>query len=508
MSNINMFDYIKFNILNMRTPELVQKMKLKDLYDKINSNKYKFINLKLNALSVECASFVYDLYKPLYNILTRLKEDLAAKDQSALIKFITESTFSDEQKELVSAFEKETISARIKGGEQITNVFADLKNRFKKLQKSVTQDQVKTINNNYNALKSLSEISEFDFYMFLKFFAPTLQEGNFSKPPVFKPSTSIQAVDDLVKLDSGVGSIMITESLIKSLKAYQEFKEITPMQDKILKGVLLKLKHLQKTDLLSDVVKYMLKDFLYKTIITATNTNIYILYIASITETLKSNMEGTVKDIKNDKIIEVRNKMFGNMSIIPLENLSDEFNSSLEKFELPIIEAIEPLEYLQTFITEIYSKKIKKEENEICVSAEFVNKGKQTSNMDAYYYLNVVLEKIEKLDEVYSPSTSDGKKFKLWLASKSKAMSNIAMIETTIKHINDEAATIIVGSFNAVVDMSTVLKNILDDVKTGSGKTISNAGNLQQMGTINFDIIEETLPKFDDFINLMKYFIR
>ncbi len=503
-----MFDYIKFNILNMRTPELVQKMKLKDLYDKINSNKYKFINLKLNALSVECATFVFDLYKPLYNILTRLKDDINAKDQSALIKFITESTFTDEQKELVSAFEKETISARIKGGEQITNVFTDLKNRFKKLQKSVTQEQVKTVNNTYNALKSLSEIADFDFYMFLKFFAPTMQEGNFSKTPAFRPSTSIQAVDDLVKLDSGVSSIVVTENLVKAIKAYQEFKEITPMQDKVLKAVLLKIKHLQKTDLLADVVKYMLKDFLYKTIITATNTNVYILYIASITESLKSNMEGTVKDIKNDKITEVRNKMFQGISVIPLENLSDEFNSSLEKFELPIIEAIEPLEYLQTFIVEIYSKKIKKEENEICVSAEFINKGKQKSNMDAYYYLNVVLEKIQKLDELYSPSTPDGKKLRLWLASKSKAMSNIAMIETTIKRINDEAAIIIVGSFNAIVDMSTVLKNIMDDVKTGSSKTVSNANNLTQMGTINFDTIGETLPKFDDFINLMKYFIR
>ncbi len=503
-----MFDYIKFNILNMRSPELIQKMKLKDLSDKINTNKYKFINVKLNALSVDCASFVYDLYKPLYNILTRLKEDLNAKDQSALIKFITESTFSEEQKELVSAFEKEAISARIKGGEQITKVFADLKNRFKKLQKSVSQEQAKSVNNIYNALKSLSELADFDFYMFLKFFAPNLQEGNFSKAPIFKPSSSVQAVDDLIKLDSGINSIIVSEALIKALKTYQEYKEIPPMQDKMLKSVLIKIKHLQKTDLLSDVVKYMLKDFLYKTIINATNTNIYIVYIASITEALKSNMEGTVKDIKNDKIAEVRNKMFNGISIIPLENLSDEFNSSLEKFELPVIEAIEPLEYLQTFVVEIYTKSIRKEENEICVSAEFTNKQKQQANMDAYYYLNSAFEKIQKLDELYSPATSDGKKLRLWLASKSKAMSNMAMIEQTIKHINDEAAMIIVGSFNAIVDMSTVLKNILDDVKTGSSKTVSNGGNLTQIGTINFDKIEETLPQIDNFINLMKYFIR
>ncbi len=503
-----MFDYIKFNILNMRTPELVQKMKLKDLYDKINSNKYKFINIKLNALSVDCASFIYDLYKSFYNILIRLKDDLGAKDQSALIKFITESTFSPEQKELVSAFEKEAISARIKGGEQITNVFADLKNRFKKLQKSVSQEQVKTVNNIYNALNSLSDLSDFDFYMFLKFFAPTLAEGNFSKQPNFRAATSIQAVDDLIKLDSGINSVIVTENLVKAIKIYQEFKEIPVLQDKVLKNVLLKIKHLQKTELLSDVVKYMLKDFLYKTIISATNTNVYLLYIASITESLKSNMEGTVKDIKNDKITEVKNKMFQGMSIIPLENLSDEFNSSLEKFELPLIDAIEPLEYLQTFIVEVYDKKIKKDENEICVSAEFINKGKQKSNMDAYYYLNSILDKIHKLDAVYSPSTAEGKKLRLWLASKSKAMTNIAQIETSIKSINDEASDIIVGSFNATVDMSTVLKNILDDLKSGSAKTVSNGSTLTQMGTINFDIIEETLPKFDDFINLMKYFIR
>lgn len=508
MSSINMFDYIKFNILNMRTPELVEKMKLKDLFDKINSNKYKFVNLKLNALSMECASYIYDLYKSLHPVISRLKDDLAAKEKTELIKFITESTFTAEQKELVAAFEKEAISFRIKGGEQITNVFADLKNKFKKLQKSVSQDQVKSINNIYNSLSSMQEIAEFDFYMFLKFFCPTLQEGNFSRVPVFKASTSVQAVDDLIKLDSGVNSIVVSDSLVKAIRVYQEYKEITPLPDKVMKSVLLKIKHLQKTELLSDVIKYMLKDFLYKTILNPTNTNVYILYIAGITESLKSNMEGTVKDIKNDKIAEVRNKMFEGLSIIPLANLSDEFNSSLEKFELPIIEAIEPMEYLQTFIVEIYNKNIRKEENEICVSAEFTNKTKQKANMDAYYYLNLVLEKIEHLDEQYSPSTTDGKKFKLWLASKSKAMSNIAMIETTVKHINDESALIMVAAFNAVVDMSTVLKSILDDIKTGTSNTISNADALTRTAAINFEKIEDTLPKIDDFINLMKYFIR
>ncbi len=63
MSNVNIFDYIKFNIFHMRTPELIQKMKMKDLYNKINSNKYKLVNAKLTALTPDCASLVYDFYK-------------------------------------------------------------------------------------------------------------------------------------------------------------------------------------------------------------------------------------------------------------------------------------------------------------------------------------------------------------------------------------------------------------------------------------------------------------
>ncbi len=508
MSNINVFDYIKFNVLQMRTPELIQKMKIKELFNKINSNRYKFVNQKTNALTPDCAQFIYEMYKTLYPILGFLKEEYNSKDQSGIIKYIAEYYFTEEQRYFLESLEKENIKNEISVNGNISRVFGEIKTNFKKLQKSITPEQIKLINSTYNSLKNFSELSAFDFYMFLKFFNASLPEGEFSKTVVFKSSTSIQAVDDLIKLDSSVASVMITTELVDAVRIFQEFRGIPPIPDKTIKALLVKIKNLHKTELLSDVIKYLLKDILYKTIATTVNINVYILYIANLTDNLKSNMESIVRNIKDDKISGARNKVFHGIPMVTFSGLNDEYNGSLEKYELPLIASIEPLQYLQTFIIEIYEKSLQKEINELCVTAEFVDKDKQKANMDAYYYFNVVREKILKLDEMYSSNASDGKRLKLLLSSKSKAMSNLAMIESSVNKINEQCNAIIIDAFSAIVDMSTVLKNTIDDVKNNSKKTIKNGAKLVHDDKINFDIIEQLLPSMDNFIMLMKYFIR
>ncbi len=506
--SMSLIDFIKFNIFKVRSPELVSKMKFKELINKINSNKYQFINPKTEMLSADLASFVYDIYKVIYPIQNLLKNDFDNKDSSFLISSIVECYFTKEQKQSLNTLTGDYIREQVSSGENINQVFTKVKANFKSLQGSVSDSQIKLINNAYNSLKNFSEIARFDFFVFLRNFDNNIVEGDFSRPPKFRATRSVQIIDDLSKLDSAVSSIAITAEVVEAVEVYQKSRDMSVISTKNIKALLVKIKFLQKTELLSNIIKYMLKDLLYKTILHSQKTNIYIKYISSLTETLKHDMETIIKDIKNSKISAIRERVFKGISIINFSGLNDEYNNLLEKFDMPIIDAIEPLQYVQTFIIEIYERDLQNEINNICVSSEFINKKDQKAQMDAYYHLNIVRETILKLDAKYNSNTSEGKRLRLMLASKNKAVSNQTHIEMAVKKINEECNEIIIATFNSIVDLATILKNIIDDVNNHTKKMINNSKKLVHDNEINFEIIEAKLPSIDNFIMLLKYFVR
>ncbi len=77
-----------------------------------------------------------------------------------------------------------------------------------------------------------------------------------------------------------------------------------------------------------------------------------------------------------------------------------------------------------------------------------------------------------------------------------------------VKKINEECNEIIIATFNSIVDLATILKNIVDDVNNHTKKMINNGKKLVHDNEINFEIIEAKLPIIDNFIMLLKYFVR
>ena len=58
---VNFFDYIKYNLFNIRTPELVEKMRMEEYSDRISKQKYNFVDLKTKSLTVTCAKFIFEM---------------------------------------------------------------------------------------------------------------------------------------------------------------------------------------------------------------------------------------------------------------------------------------------------------------------------------------------------------------------------------------------------------------------------------------------------------------
>ena len=77
-----------------------------------------------------------------------------------------------------------------------------------------------------------------------------------------------------------------------------------------------------------------------------------------------------------------------------------------------------------------------------------------------------------------------------------------------VNKIDADGNKIILSVYNAVLDLTTIVKNILEDCANGTKIEISNANKIQYLPKFNLDIARDMLNDFDNFIALMKNFIR
>lgn len=508
MSHVSLFDYIKFNLLQIKTPELMLKMQLKKLADKISQNKLKFINFKYSAISVDCANFICEIYKVVGPWAVFFKEDFSAKNTDLIVKYIIESNLTKEQKDICASFTKEEILKMVKDTNNPSETFNVVKENFRKFQKSVTTEQILQMNNTFNVLKNLSQIYTFDFYLFLKFFDPMMSEANFNAPHKFKQTTSLQAVDDLIKFDSAVFAITVKQDFISYINVYLEYHGIAPASEKKIKAFLAKIKYLQTTEIISDVIKYMLRDFNYRTISTIANDNIYTNYLSDMANSLKNNIENVISDIKSERIVKFKNKIFMGVEMVKLPNLNNDYNTNLQDFGCKTFEYLEPLQYTETFVQKIYSQNVRNILNDLCVIADFSDKNHQKQYFDAFYNIKSIHERIMELDENFSNIASDGKRFRSWIMSKQRAQQNKTLIETMINKNDSAAKAIIIDAFNSFLDMSTIAKGILDDCRNATKKEITNGVKIARDGAVDLRSIESIIPQIESFLALLKNFIR
>lgn len=508
MNSISLIDYIKYNVLKVRTPELIEKINISNLIDKLKKNKYQFVDFKINGLSSDCAAYIYDIYRLLSPLIGYLKEDFKLRDGKEFANYIIEDSLNQTETELRTNFTIENIQEELKKNNNSAIVFKGAKSSFLKFKDSFKSEKVKNYNLMFSAFNDFVQIIDFDFYLFLKSFMPSMVEGINEKDPVFRSVRSIQAVDDLIKLDCAVQSISIRKELITTMEKYCKFRDITSLPEKKIKLLLSKIRYLQTSNILTDTIILLLKDFSYKPTISISESNIFLQYMTDITQTFKDDIDSISISIKNEKITSVKNKIFANIEISKLINFNEEFNELLEKSDCLTFSFIDALQYIKTFKLAIFDKLYKAPLNELLLALEFKDKNRSAQAFDAFYYISGSYDNISKLDEKLESSTENGKKLRGWLSSKNKAAANRDFIESLVGKFNEEGMSIVMDVYNSIIDLMTIIKNIEEDASAGSQNEILNAGKIKTLHLYNIELGQKLQEDFDILILLLKNFIR
>ena len=191
-----------------------------------------------------------------------------------------------------------------------------------------------------------------------------------------------------------------------------------------------------------------------------------------------------------------------------LPNINEDKNSQLEQYDCEIFTCVEPLQYIKTFVTEIFDMEYKAPLNDMFLGCEFVHKERGSQGLDAFYTLNDSKTEIQMFDSTLSPESDNFKRLKTWLVSKSKANANRDLIENMVKKIDTEGNKIVLNVYNSVLDLTTILKNVIEDCANGTKIEISNGIKASNLEKFNVGIAREMLNDFENFIALMKNFVR
>ena len=143
---MNLFDYIRYNLFNIRTPELVDKMRIHEYAKKVSAQKYKFVDIKTKNVTSNCAKFIFEIYKIIAHLLPALKDEFIIKDGKQFSYYLIEVSFNNEMKEIYATLNKEYMLEKIKAGESPNNVFEKIKENFFKFKNYLGGENGKEIN--------------------------------------------------------------------------------------------------------------------------------------------------------------------------------------------------------------------------------------------------------------------------------------------------------------------------------------------------------------------------
>ena len=492
----------------MRTPDLVEKMRIQEYANKISNQKYAFVDLKSKSLTEAFAKYLFEIYKVVGPLINSLREEFIIKDGKHFSYYLIEVSFTDEIKELYATLNKDYMVSKIDSGINPNTVFNEVKNNFVKFKKYVSGENAKEINLTFNILKDFSAIARFDFFLFLRAFCPNFVDGAYNSNPTFKPTSNLQVVDDLIKLDEAIQNIMIKKELVTALNTFCKYSGIPEIPEKNMKALLTRIKYLQTPGVLSNIIIYFLRDFTYKPHSSHSNINIFVNYISDFTKNLKTDMDSIITNIKNNKISSIRNSIFSGIEILKLSNVTEDKNEQLKKFDCEYFTCVEPLQYIKTFVVEIFDMDHKDALNDMFVGLEFTSKDKNSQGLDAFYTLSDATEEIRMFDAVLNPDTDLCKKLMGWILTKNKANANRDLVDGVVKKIDEDGNKIVLNVYNSMIDITTLLKGVVDDCATGNKTIISNPNKCSTLQKFSVEKGRSILASFEEFISLLKNFVR
>ncbi|TVR92744.1 MAG: hypothetical protein EA428_03315, partial [Spirochaetaceae bacterium] len=288
-------------------PDREKRRLLKNLTKELKRRKSKLYKPSNEEAGVGIAKFFFDIYRvvaPAQAILQNASESGGVKS------IVIDSFLSEEQRELRERFSEDTIRERSKSTE--TKALAEeLRQTMINFFGSFDSNKVKEINGLYNQLLLLLQFIQFDYYMVLKKFDASLNEGDQAHKPKFEPISAEYIIDDLKDFLEVALPLDPSADWDKVLDVLQTYRGVEVISRPAWKKVMQAVKEMRDSELFPMIIQHVEKEPFWKPMVRIPNEKIVEAYLNALKTSTEGTMQKILTERKNLKVDQLCRQVFG-----------------------------------------------------------------------------------------------------------------------------------------------------------------------------------------------------
>jgi len=458
MGKGNLFSNLFSSIFSGKDPEAAKKKQLKNIAKDISKCKYHFYKPSTHEVQPSFAKTFYDIYK----VISPAQVMFQNTSPAALKNVVITASLSDAQRAAIEEMSEESINQMAK-----TMKIQDLKKKIKADSDLVASEfdsnRINKIDNLYTKLIIFMHFCKYDFYFILRKFDNSVKERNFSTMPRFNPINGSYVVEDIKNFISVSWGIPFSQDWEDVFKLLKDIKGVEPVTYNNWKKIMSSLSDMKEKMIFEMMVQHITENPDYFDNPKTEEYHIIDEYISSIRKQADATIENVQKRQHEGKVDSLLTQIFGNSSVQPLKYYNESSSSLLERKGLGSYVYQAPLSYLKQFLVEYTKKEIRELSDIILIRAEWTNQQLATPMSEAYHNLLEISDKVLRFDEEMSDEKAFGLKIKTLLprADRDKESKNI--LTTTLRDVNNTAATLILAAGKDYITYAKNLKMVLED---------------------------------------------
>ncbi|HEO66042.1 MAG TPA: hypothetical protein ENI73_09265, partial [Spirochaetes bacterium] len=457
-------------------------------------------NTSNHTITSHFAELLFEIYRFTNPLKAILSFEQSKLDKSRVEQFFVEIHLNETQKNIIHQLNQEEF-AKILEEEGVKGLDQKINDILHQLQNSITREQIIAINANFTQLIELSRLAEFDMYQLLRRFAPALKENVITDPPKFREVDGRYLIDELKELSERVYSMNLREDFIKPLSIFGDYKGKQILPDSDIKKLVLLLNNMVKSNYLPLITGYILKDPFFRAVRNQKTENLVQNYMKDLLLTTKKLRDQVVNLLRKHRINQLTEELFGTSQIRTIEHYTEALDDLFQKAKVETFSFVQGLNFLKYFLMEKYNRYIRENLNQLLLHGDFIDQQLRNDVSESHHECNGLIKSILALDQSLDGSAERGIKIKVLLKKAHSEATGQRILNDFIQSINEEAHLITFKATKSFTLITSTLKLIAEDYKTGTQKTVTNIRAVG--GPDNKELMSQLVKGFNDMTKLL-----
>lgn len=487
-------------------PEADKKRRLKIIAKNFSKSKYHaFYKPSSGEVQGSFAKLMYELYKAISQAQVYFKN---IENPAIFKRQIINYSLSENQLALLEHFDEQAILDASKKT-PIATIEHTIENEIQTFINEFDGERASRADNLYKSFMLFKDFCEYDYYVLLKKFDNAIQEFQFNIPLRLEKINDEYIIDDLK--DFVEVAYAITDDKIIWTDLFELFKQTTGKELVSLgnwKKIVAKIKSIQLSYSFEYMIQLISKNPGYHTQIKNRFDSLIEPYIEQIQTDVTKIIKKISTQQKENKTNSICLQIFGTAAPNSLTYYVQTFNAPLEKKGLDILEYIEPVNYLKTFITTCVKKELQEFYDVVVIRGQW-DATLSAPMSNAFQELIAMDATLAEFDKGFSEEGPAGLKIKTLLPKTAHDSGAENIINRVVSDSNENAKTYLVSSSQNLITIGRTLKQLIEDYALPKPVLVMNWKELEKF-------IEEPMKDFSVklykkiylFVQLMQTYLK